>query len=179
MRNPFNILWFLVAFLLTFYAGLAKAGYLYNDICYPTAADALTGFQSSFPKEDAGRVYYLTASSVNATGLISATIASKSVTAVAVTAGVLNTYQLSACTGAALGSNQQLLTEMWGQNASMVAMASAAQVADTQESLLLASMVANTGTIAANTSKFPLDKIITIVACCLMFGIGYLGGRTA
>jgi hypothetical protein len=42
----------------------------------------------------------------------------------------------------------------------------------------MASMVANTGTIAANTSTYPLDKILTIIACCLMFGVGYLGGRT-
>jgi hypothetical protein len=166
-----------IAFLLV--TGRAHAGYLVNSNCYPTTADALEAFNATFPYEDTGRIYYQSsAATITAGGLISTVIASKSMTSTTVTAGVANTYQLTSCTAAAVGSDQQVLTAVYGNTASMVAYASSAAASDTTENLLMASMVANTGTIAANTSTYPLDKILTIIACCLMFGVGYLGGRT-
>jgi len=53
-------------------------GYRVLDICYPTTADALIGFQQSFPQGWFNGFYSLESSSINSTGLITYTLRNSS-----------------------------------------------------------------------------------------------------
>lgn len=71
--------------------------YAFNGRCYETTAEGLKAFQVSFPRVDGTATEALNSSSINATGLVTFSIAHRPLTTNTVTART-GTLQLTACT---------------------------------------------------------------------------------
>jgi hypothetical protein len=190
--NKTTLFALMVAFAFLLVTGRAHAGYLVNSNCYPTTADALQAFNATYPYEDTGRIYYQSsAATITAGGLISTVIASKSMTASTVTAGVANTYQLTVCSAAAVGSDQQVLTAIYGQQASMVVYASSAESADVLSNQQLSSILAAASSISASTAiiastvkpssttadYMSVQSVIILVAALSLGFVGFNAGK--
>lgn len=183
MKTMRGLLAFLIGLLLGGYAVVSKAGYMYEGVCYTTTANALQAFRGSLPKVDAGRTYYFSAvPTISATGLITATIASKAVTAATVTAGVANTYQLQTCIIDNPESLAGLAEKTLAQIASQVAATDSLLIATNNNTQVNQSLLDTvSGVVAAqgmtNARQYSLESLIIAVLGVALFFIGFNSGK--
>lgn len=152
----------LVLAFLSLWVEEAKAGWFVDGFCYQNQTEAGRAFVATFPSMDQG-VRVMVDPSVPIT--FSGNYVNATVNIFNITTGNSNTtnynFYLAPCDAPIVGSDQYQ---------------------DAQMNLYLASMVAAMGATssvpATTNTTYPMDKIAMIIACCLMFGIGYTGGRT-
>lgn len=182
MKTTRGLLAFLIGIFLGGYATFSHAGYFYESYCYKTTADALLAVQASYPRFNATRTYYLTASTISATGLLSMTVASKLPTAATVTAGVANTYQLATCLTKVTESAQWYADQNW---LAISAVQAAVQSLDVTDNQVLAKQTELTNIVSqvaaaqgmTNARQYSLESLIIAVLGVALFFIGFNSGK--
>jgi len=172
-----------VAFLFLLVTGKATAGYFFEGRCYALPADVVVAVQSSYPREDAGRVYYLSAvPTVNATGLLSQTVASKLVTSATVRAGVANTFQLASCAVELPESDQWYQDQTLQAVSAVKGSVASIDLKDDQIFQSINSLRDNVSAVtaaqaSAQTITMTQSTVLIIVAMCIVAVFGFSMGK--